>query len=64
MEEAKVIVLKKFKKLAPEFHRHIVKSKLQNQTIKKGERHLVYEVEDTIPEGKVLVTGNTTFEFV
>jgi len=61
--EAQVIVLKKVKPLAPEFHRHIVRGRLLGQIVQVGQRHLVYEVQETIPSGPVLVTNRTRFEF-
>jgi hypothetical protein len=60
---AEVVVLRKTKRLAPEFHRHIVQGKLQGQEISQGEKVLVYEVQETVPEGRVRVGPSTRLEF-
>jgi len=61
--EAQVVVLRKVKRLAPDFHRHILKGKILGQTVTVGERILVYEVEETVPSGPVRVTEKTRLEF-
>ncbi|MDD1677719.1 MAG: universal stress protein [Methanomicrobiales archaeon] len=61
--DAETIVLRKIKRLAPDFHRHIVKSRIIGQEIKKGDHILVYEVEETSPPGMVKVTERTSLEF-
>lgn len=63
MQEACVVVLRKVKRLAPDFHQHIVKGKTPGSVLRKGDHLLVYEVQETVPEGPVLVTDNTQFEF-
>jgi nucleotide-binding universal stress UspA family protein len=60
---AELVVLRKTKMFAPEFHRHIVKSRIEDQIVHKGEKVLVYEVESTVPEGEVRVTSYTRLEF-
>jgi hypothetical protein len=61
--EADKVVFKKLKRLAPDFHQHIVKSQVLGNAIKAGDRMLVYEVNETVPDGRVLVTNHTEFEF-
>lgn len=61
--EAQVVVLRKVKRLAPDFHRHILQGKIQGQTVQAGDRILVYEVEETVPPGPVWVTERTHLEF-
>jgi nucleotide-binding universal stress UspA family protein len=61
--DADVVVLKKIKRFAPDFHRHILKSRILGQAIRKGDRILVYEVEETKPSGMVWVTDRTSLEF-
>ncbi len=63
MQDASLVILKKVKRLAPNFHQHIVKGQAQGSTVQKGDRLLVYEVQETVPEGPVFVTDNTRFEF-
>ena len=63
VSEAEIIVLKKFKRMAPDFHRHIVKNKIQNQILNKGEKFMVYEVVETVPNQRVRVTDKTLIEF-
>jgi nucleotide-binding universal stress UspA family protein len=57
------VVLRKVRRFAPDCHRHIVKSRITGQTLQKGDRVLVYEVEETQPAGKVRVTDHTSLEF-
>jgi hypothetical protein len=61
--EAEVVVLKKIKRMAPNFHQHIVKSKIQGNVVSSGDKILVYEVLETVPPQKVRVTENTILEF-
>jgi hypothetical protein len=61
--EADRVVFKKLKRLAPDFHQHIVKSQALGNAIKAGDRMLVYEVNETVPDGRVMVTDKTVFEF-
>ena len=61
--EADRVVFKKVKRLAPDFHQHIVKSQAVGNAIKAGDKMLVYEVNETVPDGRVLVTNNTVIEF-
>lgn len=60
---AKKVVFCKAKKLAPDFHRHILKSKIQGQTIQAGTKYLTYIVKATEPEGIVRVGQDTVIEF-
>ena len=61
--KAKEISLKKTKTFAPPFHHHIARKKLLNNSWQKGDRVIIYEIIDTVPEGKVLVTGDTIIRF-
>ncbi len=61
--EAQMVSFRKIKRLAPDFHRHILRSKLIGQTVRTGERILVYEVLETDPPGLVRVTEKTRLEF-
>ncbi|MGZ7049000.1 MAG: universal stress protein [Methanobacterium sp.] len=61
--EAEIVVLRKKKRMAPNFHQHILKSKIQGQIINPGDKILVYEVLETVPPEKVRVTENTILEF-
>jgi nucleotide-binding universal stress UspA family protein len=61
--EADRVVLKKINRFAPDFHRHILKSRITGQTIQKGDRILIYEVKETHPTGNVRVTDRTSLEF-
>lgn len=60
---AEVVVLRKVKKLAPDFHRHILRSKILGQEVGVGDKLLVYEVVETHPEGRVKIGENTRVEF-
>lgn len=61
--EAEIVVLHKKKRMAPDFHQHILKSKIQGQIVSTGEKILVYEVLETVPPQKVRVNENTILEF-
>ncbi len=63
MPEAQVVVLRKVKRLAPGFHRHILLGRIRGRTVQEGDRILVYKVEETTPPGPVLVTERTRLEF-
>lgn len=63
LPEAQLIILRKVKTLAPDFHRHLVMSQARGTVVTKGDRLLVYEVMATIPDGSVMVTANSVFEF-
>ena len=60
---AQELILRKFNKMAPPFHRHIVRSRLLGNTCQVGDRFVVFEVVQTVPEGRVLVTEKTLFRF-
>jgi nucleotide-binding universal stress UspA family protein len=61
--EAELVVLRKVKKLAPDFHKNILSSKILGMQVEVGQRLMVYEVVETMPEGKVLVGKKTRLEF-
>ena len=61
--DAEVIVLKKIKRMAPDFHKHILKGKIQDKILNKGDKFMVYEVTETVPSEAVRVTKNTLLEF-
>ncbi|HME54567.1 MAG TPA: hypothetical protein VKM55_20310 [Candidatus Lokiarchaeia archaeon] len=61
---AELVIFTKIKRFAPDFHRHILKSKIENQVVKKGDKILVYEVSETVPADEpVKVTESTRLEF-
>ncbi len=50
--DARVVVFTRVKRFAPpDFHRHILRGKVMGQTVRPGDRILVYEVAETIPPG-------------
>ncbi|MDI6867820.1 hypothetical protein [Methanoculleus sp.] len=61
--DARVVVFSRTKRLAPDFHRHILRGKVMGQTVRPGDRILVYEVAETVPSGTVRVTRSTLLEF-
>lgn len=61
--EAISITLNSRKSLAPSFHRYIAKSKLMNKICQTGDCIVIYDIIKTEPEGTVLVTNETNFEF-
>jgi hypothetical protein len=61
--DADRVVLKKMNRFAPDFHRHILKSRITGQMVQKGDRVLIYEVMETHPPGNVRVTDRTSLEF-
>lgn len=62
--EAETVVLRKFKRLAPAFHEHIVRARIVGQEVEVGSRFMVFEVVETSPSGRVAVTPRTKLEFV
>ena len=60
---ARLVVLKKTKRFAPSFHKHILASKIRGTTVAIGKKILVYEVVQVDPEGPVKVTDSTQLEF-
>ena len=63
LPDAREVTLRKFRALAPPFHRHIAKAKLVGGTCKVGDRVVVYNVVATEPEGLVRVTEGTLLRF-
>lgn len=63
LPEAREVVLRRFRPLAPPFHQHIARAKLTGQPCRAGDRVVVYEVSSTDPDGTVLVTPATLFRF-
>jgi len=61
--DARVVVLTRKKRFAPDFHRHILQGRIVGQTVRPGDRILIYEVRETIPSGAVRVTRSTHLEF-
>lgn len=61
--EAREVVLRKARPLAPPFHRHIARGKLVGRTCQVGDRVVVYEVVATEPCGVVQVTERTLLRF-
>jgi len=62
--EARVVTLKKAKKLAPSFHEHIVRARIIGNEVEVGTRYMVFDVVGTEPGGRVKVTENTKLEFI
>ena len=62
-ETAKSISLKNTKTFAPPFHTHIARKKLLNNTWQKGDKVIIYEITETVPDGKVIVTEDTIIRF-
>ena len=60
---AKKISFHKVKRLAPNFHRNILKSKIKGEILEVGQKILVYKVEKIWPESPALVTEDTELEF-
>jgi hypothetical protein len=60
---AQEVVLRKLKPLAPPFHQHIARSRLVGQTVRPGDRVVIYEVTATVPPGPVLVVQETLIRF-
>jgi hypothetical protein len=60
---AQEVLLRKLKPLAPPFHQHIARSRLLGQTVRSGDRIVVYEVAATQPPGPVLVVEETLIRF-
>jgi len=63
MREARAVVMKKVKPRAPDFLRHMTRAKIRGQVVSEGMKFVVYEVEETVPQGEVLVTESTQIEF-
>jgi hypothetical protein len=61
--DARSIVLRNRRPLAPPFHRHIAKAKLMDRTCRIGDQIVVYDVIATEPDGVVRVTRATQFQF-
>jgi len=61
--EAELVVLKKAEPQCLEFHRYLLRVQLSGQKVKVGDRIMVYEVVQTVPNGLVKVTSRTHFEF-
>ena len=62
-ETAVSISLKNTKTFAPPFHTHIARKKLLNNTWQKGDKVIIYEIIETVPDGKVTVTEDTIIHF-
>lgn len=60
---AQEVRLRKLKPLAPAFHQHIARGKLLGQTVRAGDRVVVYEVVATQPAGPVVVVEETLIRF-
>jgi hypothetical protein len=60
---AQEVVLRKLKPLAPPFHQHIARSRLLGQTVRPGDRVVIYEVAATLPPGPVQVVEETLIRF-
>ena len=63
LPEAREVTLRKYRALAPPFHRHIARSKLLGRTCRPGDRVVVYDIVGTDPPGEVRVSEATIFHF-
>ncbi len=61
--DAREVIFVRAGRFAPGFHRHILRGRIVGQTVRQGDRILVYEVAGTIPAGVVRVTRSTHLEF-
>ncbi|MFA5613828.1 MAG: hypothetical protein WC993_05100 [Methanoculleus sp.] len=61
--DAHVVAFTRAKRLAPDFHRHILRGRIVGQIVRPGDQVLVYRVAETVPEGAVRVTRSTLLEF-
>jgi len=61
--EAEQVTLRKVRATAPPFHRHIARSKLLGKAWRVGDRVVVYEIVQVLPEGPVQVTEQTRLVF-
>ena len=61
---AETVILKKVKRFAPAFHEHIVRARIVGQEVQVGTRFMVFDIVETTPPGKVLVTPSTKLEFI
>lgn len=62
LPEAEVVVLSKKKRFAPDFHRHMLRGRMQGSVVKADDVVLIYKVDETVPVGPVRVTERTRLE--
>lgn len=62
LPEAKIVIMHKTRRFAPDFHRHMLRGKIQGQVVQAGDRVLIYEIDETFPIGPVQVTERTWLE--
>ncbi len=63
IQDACSVTLRNRKRMAPPFHRHIAKGKLQGKTCQIGDRVVIYDIVATEPVGVVRITDATCFYF-
>ena len=63
LQEAEKIVFRKVKRLAPNFHQNILKSKILGEILENGQKILVYKVKEIFPRSPALITEKTVIEF-
>jgi len=61
--DAQVVIFARARRFAPGFHQHILRGRVVGQIVRRGDRVLVYEVAETVPDGAVRVTRSTRLEF-
>ena len=61
--EAEKVIFRKVKRLAPSFHQNILKSKILEEVLEKGQQILVYKVKEIFPKSPALITEKTVIEF-
>ncbi|MFB3764580.1 MAG: universal stress protein [Methanotrichaceae archaeon] len=60
--EAEIVVLRKMKRFAPDFHRHMLSGKMRGTIVKADDKILIYKIDETVPAGPVRVTERTRLE--
>ncbi len=63
LPEAREVILRKTNPIAPPFHRHIARGQLVGKSCQVGDRVVIYEIEATVPGGRVMVTKNSLLRF-
>ncbi|MFW5638246.1 MAG: hypothetical protein ACOCG4_03170 [Methanoculleus sp.] len=61
--DAQVVIFARARRFAPGFHQHILRGRVVGQIVRRGDRVLVYEVAETVPDGAVRVTRSPRLEF-
>ncbi|MFX1480629.1 MAG: universal stress protein [Promethearchaeota archaeon] len=62
--KAEQVTFHKTKRLAPNFHKNILISKIKGEILEEGQNILVYEVKKILPKSPGLVTEDTELKFI